>query len=61
MTTVDEALRAGTARLVESGSPSARLDAELLLGTVLGVDRTAVIAHPEGWLSTVRPRASRRS
>ena len=35
-----------------SGSPSGRLDAELLLGHILGVDRTAVIAHPEGQLST---------
>jgi release factor glutamine methyltransferase len=50
--TVEEVLRAGTDRLVASGSPSARLDAELLLGHVLGVDRTAVLAHPEGQLST---------
>jgi release factor glutamine methyltransferase len=50
--TVDEVLRAATQRLVASGSPSARLDAELLLGHILGVDRTAVLAHPEGQLST---------
>jgi release factor glutamine methyltransferase len=30
-----------------SGSDTARLDAELLLGHVLGVERTAVLAHPE--------------
>jgi release factor glutamine methyltransferase len=50
--TVEEVLRAGTERLVASGSPSPRLDAELLLGFVLGVDRTAVVAHREGVLST---------
>ena len=49
--TVEEVLRAATERLVASGSPSARLDAELLLGHVLGVDRTAVLAHPGGQLS----------
>ena len=50
--TVDEVLRAATERLVASGSPSARLDAELLLGHILGIDRTAVLAHPEGQLSS---------
>ena len=49
--TVEEALRAAADRLVASGSPSPRLDAELLLGHVLGVDRTAILAHPEGQLS----------
>jgi release factor glutamine methyltransferase len=48
---VEEVLRAATARLDGSGSPSARLDAELLLGYVLEVDRTAVLAHPEAQLS----------
>ena len=37
----------GTARLRESGSPSPRLDAELLLGHVLGIDRAGLLAHPE--------------
>jgi release factor glutamine methyltransferase len=49
---VEEVLRAATARLTTSGSESARLDAELLLGHVLEVDRTAVLAHPEAQLST---------
>lgn len=31
-------------RLLEAGSPSARLDAELLMGFTLGIDRTGVIA-----------------
>ena len=39
-------------RCGESGSESARLDAEVLLGHVLGVDRSALIAHPETVLST---------
>ena len=46
MPTVAELLIEGQARLRESGSESARLDAELLLGHVLGLDRTALIAHP---------------
>ena len=50
--TVEEVLRVATERLTASGSESARLDAELLLGAVLDVDRTAVVAHPEAQLST---------
>ena len=49
--TVEEVLRTATERLVASGSPSPRLDAEVLLGHVLGVDRTAVLAHADGQLS----------
>ena len=47
MPTVDALLVEGVARLRAAGSESARIDAELLLGHVLGVDRTGVIAHPE--------------
>ena len=47
MTTVDALLRGATERLRSSGSATARLDAELLLGHVLGVDRTTIVAHPE--------------
>ncbi len=47
MTTVAELLRSGIERLRASGSESARLDAELLLGHAVGVDRTAIVAHPE--------------
>ena len=46
MATVGELLNSGTARLRASGSESARLDTELLLGWAIGVGRTAVIAHP---------------
>jgi release factor glutamine methyltransferase len=47
VTTVDGLLRAATERLRGSGSPSPRLDAELLLGHVLGIERTTLLAHPE--------------
>jgi release factor glutamine methyltransferase len=47
LATVRDLLEAGIARLRESGSETARLDAELLLGHALGTDRTAVIAHTD--------------
>jgi release factor glutamine methyltransferase len=47
MSTVRELLDVGIARLRDSGSESARLDAELLLGFALDTDRTAVIAHTD--------------
>ncbi len=47
MATIRDLLTTGTARLRASGSDSARLDAELLLGRAIGAERTAVIAHPE--------------
>jgi release factor glutamine methyltransferase len=46
--TVGELLASGVDRLRAAGSPSARLDAELLLAAALGTDRTGVLAHPEG-------------
>jgi release factor glutamine methyltransferase len=45
--TIGELLTTGTVRLRASGSESARLDAELLLGWAIGAERTSVIAHPE--------------
>ncbi len=47
MVTVRELLEPAVARLRASGSETARLDAELLLGRALGIDRTALIAHPD--------------
>jgi release factor glutamine methyltransferase len=47
MATIEQLVREGTERLRASGSESARLDAELLLGFAIGADRTAVLAHPE--------------
>ncbi len=49
---VAEALGASAARLERSGSETPRLDAEVLLAYVLGVDRSALAAHPEAVLST---------
>ena len=46
MATVGELLNVGTARLRTSGSESARLDTELILGWAIGAGRTVVIAHP---------------
>jgi release factor glutamine methyltransferase len=43
--TIGELLVSAASRLRESGSETARLDAELLLGFAIGADRTAVVAH----------------
>jgi release factor glutamine methyltransferase len=55
MTTVGEVLAGATARL-RTGSPdvveSARLDAELLLAFVLGIERTRLLAYPEAPIGT---------
>lgn len=40
-------LREGAGHLLEAGSETPRLDAELLLGHAIGVGRTVVLAHPE--------------
>ena len=45
--TVAGALAEGRAALREAGSPTPRLDAEVLLGHVLGRDRAWLLAHPE--------------
>jgi release factor glutamine methyltransferase len=45
--TVSELVRAATERLTASGSSSPRLDAELLMGAALGIDRVGVLAHGE--------------
>jgi release factor glutamine methyltransferase len=47
LATVQALLSNAIARLRASGSESPRLDAEVLLGYVLGIDRTAIIAQPE--------------
>ena len=48
--TVASAIADATARLAEAGSDSARLDAEVLLGHVLNVDRASLSAYPEALL-----------
>jgi release factor glutamine methyltransferase len=45
--TVGTALAEATDRLRESGSPTSRLDAEVLLAHATGRDRAWVLAHPE--------------
>ena len=57
MATIGEHLAAAVERLRASGSESARLDAELLLAHALGVERTTILAHPEG---AVGPEAAAR-
>lgn len=47
MTTVGEILSLGTRLLEAASSPSARLDAEVLLGHVLGRPRVDLYAHPD--------------
>lgn len=49
---VGELLIDATERLTSSGSESARLDAEVLLAYVLGVDRSGLAAHPEAVLGS---------
>lgn len=45
--TVAALVRAAAERLAAAGSDSPRLDAELLMGVALGVDRVGVLAHPD--------------
>jgi release factor glutamine methyltransferase len=47
MATVRDALEEAIGRLRDSGSESARLDAELLLAHVVSVDRSTILAYPE--------------
>ena len=57
METIGEALDAATRRLRPAGASSPRLDAELLLGAVVGIERAALLAHPERRLD-VQQRAA---
>ena len=52
MATTRELLEDGITRLREAGSETARLDAELLLAYANGVDRSAILAHPEAPVGT---------
>mgnify|MGYP000173816340 CR=1 FL=1 len=52
MATTRELLDAGIERLRRAGSESPHLDAQLLLAHVNGVDRTAILAHPEAPVGT---------
>jgi release factor glutamine methyltransferase len=54
---VNELLLDATERLEAAGSESPRLDAEVLLADVLGIDRSGLVAHPEAVLSTAQQEA----
>jgi release factor glutamine methyltransferase len=43
--TISDALRRGTTRLTAAGSPTPRLDAEVLLRHILGIDRTTLFVR----------------
>ena len=47
MVTIDRLLREGTKRLIEANITTARLDAEVLLYNLLGVERTYLHMYPE--------------
>ena len=47
MGTVDELLRDAVVRFRAAGSESPRLDAEVLLANVVGIDRSGLRAHPD--------------
>lgn len=49
--TIDEARRAAGTRLTSAGNPSARLEADILLGAATGLDRAQLIARGEQRLS----------
>jgi release factor glutamine methyltransferase len=57
---VGEALVGASTRLHDAGSESARLDAEVLLGHVLGVERSTLAAHPEAALGIAQADAFER-
>jgi release factor glutamine methyltransferase len=64
--TVGSAIADASARLDAAGSESSRLDAEVLLGHVLGVDRVSLAAYPEaalgdGHLATYEALVERRA
>src|SRR6185503_11489619 len=50
--TIGESVADATRRLHAAGSETARLDAEVLLGWVVGIDRTAVVAHTDAPVGT---------
>jgi release factor glutamine methyltransferase len=50
--TVREAIQRAATRLSAAGSPTPRLDAELLVGHAFGRDRAWLMAHPEEGLGT---------
>src|SRR4051812_12195106 len=47
MATIGECLAEASQRLRVAGSETARLDAEVLLGWAIGIDRTGIVAHSD--------------
>jgi release factor glutamine methyltransferase len=47
MATIGESLAGATERLRAAGTETARLDAEVLLGWAVGVERATIVAYPE--------------
>ncbi|MEO8208571.1 MAG: peptide chain release factor N(5)-glutamine methyltransferase [Chloroflexota bacterium] len=47
MATVGELVLGATDRFRAAGSETPRLDAEILLANILGIDRTGIMAHPD--------------
>ena len=56
MTTVQQTLEQGIALLTQAGQETARLDAQVLLGYVLGVERATLYAYPETRLTPEQER-----
>ncbi|GCF10483.1 peptide chain release factor N(5)-glutamine methyltransferase [Dictyobacter arantiisoli] len=54
MTVFQEALRQGTQMLTQADIPGARLDAQLLLGSVVGMDRARLLAYLDQELTPVQ-------
>ena len=57
--TAGELVAAATGELREAGTPSPRLDAELLVGHAFGRDRAWLHAHPEAELDVAEATALR--
>ena len=55
--TIGALLRVAAARLDTAGSDTPRLDAEVLLGHVLKVDRATLLAAPEAVVSSAQTAA----
>ncbi len=59
MTTIGDAIEWGTTALAVVGLPAPRLDAQLLLGHILQVERTTLYTHPEHPLTPEQERQYR--
>jgi len=60
MATIQEALARATAQLTEIGLPTPRLDAQVLLASVLDTERIALLTYPERSLSEAQAQQFQR-